>query len=215
MPVDLDEVRRKLFSAVIGDVLDTMGLRAQFLPRAIQPLRDDMMVVGRAMPVQHEDIEREGETPFGRMLEALDDLRPGEVYLAAGASPHYALWGELMSTRAMHLGAVGAVLDGASRDTPGILALNFPTFATGRYAQDQRGRGTVTDFRCAVQVGQVRVEPGDLIVGDLDGVIAIPKAAEEEAIRRALEKASTENRVRTAIEKGMGAQEAFRTFGVL
>lgn len=214
MSVDLAEVRAKLFSAVIGDVLDTMGFRNQFLPREIQPLRDDMVVVGRAMPVQHVDIDKEGSDPFGLLFHALDDLKPDEVYLAAGASPHYALWGELMSTRALHLKSAGAVLDGATRDTPGILALNFPTFATGRYAQDQRGRGTVTAFRVTVKIGQATIAPGDLIVGDVDGVIAVPQAVEDEAIRRALEKVTTENRVRAAIEQGMSAQEAFSSFGV-
>ncbi len=216
MSLDLiAEARKHLFSAVIGDVLDTMGFREQFLPREIRPLRDDMVVVGRAMPVLHADIEKEGETPFGKMLLALDDLQPGEVYLAAGASQDYALWGELMSTRARHLGAAGAVLHGMSRDTPGILAMNFPTFSTGRFAQDQRGRGTVVDFRVSVTIGQVEIEPGDIVLGDVDGVIVIPQQAEEEAIRRALEKASTEDRVRVAIEKGMGTVEAFETFGVL
>ena len=211
----LAEVRKHLFSAVVGDVLDAMGFREQFLPREIRPLRDDMVVVGRAMPVLHADIEKEGKDPFGRMLHALDDLKPGEVYLAAGASQDYALWGELMSTRAIHLGAAGAVMSGMSRDTPGILALNFPTFSTGRYAQDQRGRGTVVDFRVPVMMGQVRVTPGDIVLGDVDGVIVIPQAVEEEAIRLALEKVATENRVRVAIEQGMSTVEAFERFGVL
>jgi 4-hydroxy-4-methyl-2-oxoglutarate aldolase len=213
--ISLPEIKQKLFSAVIGDILDTMGFRQQFLPKEIHPLRDDMVVVGRAMPVLHADIEREGADPFGKMLIALDDLKPGEVYLAAGQSQEYALWGELMSTRAMHCGAAGAVLNGMSRDTPGILEINFPTFATGRYAQDQRGRGTVVDFRVPVQIGQVQVTPGDIVFGDLDGVIVIPQQVEEEAIRLSLEKASTENAVRVAIRNGMSAVEAFERFGVL
>jgi len=213
--VRLAEIRERLFSAVVGDVLDTMGYRHQFLPKEIQPLRDDMVVVGRAMPVLHEDIEREGADPFGRMLHALDDLKQDEVYLAAGASPEYALWGELMSTRAIHCGAAGAVLHGMCRDTNGILELNFPTFATGRYAQDQRGRGTVVDFRVPVTIGQVKVAPGDIVLGDIDGIIVIPQAVEEEAVQRALQKVSTENEVRLAIAKGMSAVEAFETFGVL
>ena len=213
--VSADAVRKHLFSAVIGDILDTMGFRQQFLPKEIRPLRDDMVVVGRAMPVLHADVEREGDEPFGKMLVALDDLKPGEVYLAAGRSQEYALWGELMSTRAMHCGAVGAVLNGMSRDTPGILELNFPTFSTGRYAQDQRGRGTVVDFRLPVTIGQVRVTPGDVVFGDLDGVIVIPQKVEEEVIRKAMEKASTESRVRIAIAGGMSAVDAFARFGVL
>ena len=88
-----------------------------------------------------------GAKPFGLMLEALDDLRPNEVYVATGGSFRYALWGELMSTRARYLGAAGAVLNGFVRDAAGIEALGFPTFCRGLYAQDQGPRGKVIDFR--------------------------------------------------------------------
>src|SRR5438045_4050287 len=150
--------RRELFTAVVGDVMDTLGLQRQFLSPQIQPLRDDMVLIGRAMPVLEADIANEAvrNKPFGLMLEALDDLKPNEIYIATGASPSYALWGELMSTRAMKLGAVGAVLDGYSRDTRGILALDFPVFSHGRYAQDQGPRGKVVDFRCAIEIAGVR-----------------------------------------------------------
>ena len=84
---------------------------------------------------------------FGLMLEALDDLKRDEDYICSGASPTYALWGELMSTRATKLGATGAVVNGYSRDTRGILKMNFPSFSWGNYAQDQAPRGKVIDFR--------------------------------------------------------------------
>jgi regulator of RNase E activity RraA len=86
------------------------------------------------------------------MLEALDDLKPNEVYICTGGSPRYALWGELMSIRAMHCGAAGAVLDGYSRDTRGILKLGFPTFSHGSYAQDQNPRGKVVDYRVPIVI---------------------------------------------------------------
>ena len=120
-----------------------------------------------------------------------------------------------MSTRAMKLGAEGAVLNGYSRDTKGILALNFPTFSYGRYAQDQSCRGKVVDFRVPIEMDAVRVMPGDIVFGDLDGVLIVPKEAEREAITRALEKANAENGVRAAIENGMSTVDAFRNFGVM
>ncbi|HXF26465.1 MAG TPA: RraA family protein [Bryobacteraceae bacterium] len=211
-------VRGKLFSAVIGDILDEMHLLHQFLPPEIRPLRDDMVVVGRAMTVMEQDIlEEDKNAPaFGLMFEALDDLKPSEVYVASGGSPSYAMWGELMSTRAMRLGAAGAVVNGQSRDTNGILHLGFATFSLGRYAQDQRPRGRVTDFRCPLTIGQVNIQPGDLIMGDVDGVLVIPRAAEEEALARAIEKVEKENLVRIAIERdGIPSAEAFRRFGVM
>jgi regulator of RNase E activity RraA len=217
-------VRRDLFTAVVGDVMDTMGLLRWFLLPHIKPLRDDMVVIGRAMTVLEADIFAESHDPsgtdvmsepFGLMFQALDDLKAGEVYICTGASPRYALWGELMSRRAMKLGAAGAVVEGYHRDTRGILRLGFPAFSYGGYAQDQAPRGKVIDFRVPLEIGGVRVMPGDIIFGDLDGVCVIPRAAEEEVFRKALEKVQKENLVGRAIEDGMSAQEAFKKFEVM
>ena len=217
--------REKLFPAVVGDILDSMGFTRQFLPPGIRALRENMVVIGRAMPVLEADAVVDPAEPgtnnpllakpFGLLFRALDDLKADEVYVASGASPRYALWGELMSTRARHLGAAGAVVNGPHRDTPGILALGFPTFSTGGYAQDQGVRGKVLDWRVTIEVEGVRVRPGDIVFGDLDGVLVVPKEAEREAFRRAFEKAETENRVRAAIEGGMSTADAFEHFGVM
>src|SRR5580700_431509 len=187
--VVFSSLRDKLFTAVVGDVLDKMGWRRQFLPQAIGPLKPDMKFVGRAMPVLEADIFDDsvhspggvGAKPFGLMLEALDDLKPHEVYVATGGSFRYALWGELMSTRATRLRAAGAVLNGFVRDAAGIEALNFPTFCRGVYAQDQGPRGKVIDFRSAIEIEGIRIAPGDLVFGDREGVLIIPASAEQEA----------------------------------
>ena len=219
-----DLARRELFTAVVGDVMDRQGLLHQFLPAAIQPLRDDMIVIGRAMPVLEADVfadVRHSELnpllaqPFGLMLRALDDLKPLEVYVCTGGSLRYAQWGELMSTRALKLGAAGAVLDGYSRDTHGILSLNFPTFSRGRYAQDQGPRGKVVDFRTPVEIDGVLVRPDDVIFGDIDGVVVVPTEAVEAVFQAALEKVRGEHLVRQAIENGMSASDAFAFFGIL
>ncbi len=216
--------RRELFTAVVGDIMDQLGFLTQFLPPEIQPLRDDMVIVGRAMTVLETD-DQGGEgpgrsnellnRPFGLMLKALDDLNPGDVYICSGSSPTYALWGELMSTAAMNRGAVGAVVNGYSRDTPGILELGFPTFSMGRYAQDQRPRGKVIDMRCRIRFGEVVVNSGDLVFGDIDGVCVVPRSIEEETICLSLEKARGERTVFEAIKGGMGAQEAWDRYGIM
>ena len=145
-------IKGELYTAVVGDIMDKMGYTHQFLPPHIRPLRDDMFVAGRAMTVLEADVYdnqgTSGTNPvlkrsFGLMLEALDDLKEGEIYICSGSSPSYALWGELMSARAMQCKAAGAVVNGYSRDTKGILALNFPCFSYGPYAQDQAPRGKV------------------------------------------------------------------------
>ncbi len=218
-----ETIRTELFTAVVGDIMDKMGYIHQFLPPKIQPLREDMFVVGRAMTVLEADCygeKNEGANPylskpFGLMLEALDDLKENEVYLCTGASPDYALWGELMSTRAMQLKAAGAVVDGYSRDTRGILDLNFPTFSYGRYAQDQGPRGKVIDYRVPIEISGVRITPGDMVIGDLDGVCVVPQSIEKEVIAAALEKARAEKTVQKSIQNGMSAVEAFHKYGIM
>lgn len=216
-------LRQDLFTAVVGDVLDKLGYLHQFLPPGLAPLRADMVLAGRAMPVLEADVFDTGEggsgslagKPFGLMLEALDALRPGDIYVATGGTGRYALWGELMTTRALTLGANGTLLDGFVRDTQGIEALGYPTFCRGCYAQDQGSRGQVIDYRVAVEIDGIRVEPGALLFGDREGVIVIPKEAEEETVRLALEKVRDENKVAEAIRGGMSAVEAFARFGVM
>ncbi len=217
-------MRTRLFPAVVGDILDSMGLLKQFLSPGIRPLRGNMVIAGRAMPVLETNCfaasEPEGQLPisrqpFGLLFQALDDLKAHEVYIATGCAPQFALWGGLMTTRAMHLKAAGAVLDGYSRDTPEVLESGLPVFSYGGYAQDQGPRGKVVDYRVPVEINGVRIKPGDIVFGDLDGVLIIPQHAQEEAIRKALEKSGTENKVRDAIQKGMSTVEAFKTFGVM
>jgi regulator of RNase E activity RraA len=219
-----ESARRELFSAVIGDVMDKLGLQQQFLPPAIIPLDRAMVVCGRAMTVLEADVFEESTTdshnslsarPFGLMMDALDDLKQNEVYICTGASPRYALWGELMSVRATKCGAAGAVVDGYSRDTRGVLALGFPTFSHGSYAQDQGPRGKVIDFRVPIQIGQARVAPGDIVFGDLDGVCIVPRHAEQEVFTLAFEKARKEKTVRKALEEGMPSKAAFEKYGIL
>jgi regulator of RNase E activity RraA len=149
------------------------------------------------------------------MFRALDDLQPGEVYVAAGGSPRYALWGELMSIRAQHCGAIGAVLDGYSRDTRAVLKMGFPVFSHGSYAQDQATRGAVVDFRCGLEIDDVRIADGDILLGDIDGVLVIPREVEADCILAALEKVRGEDAVKRALLSGMGSQEAFDKFKIM
>jgi regulator of RNase E activity RraA len=217
-------LKTELFTAVVGDVLDVMGHRRQFLPAGISPLVQQTKLAGRAMPVLEADVFDDGgadspgplaRKPFGLMLEALDDLKPDEVYIATGASLRFALWGGLMSTRATHLRAAGAVLDGYVRDADEIERLGFPVFSRGVYAQDQGPRGKVIDYRVPIEIAGIRILPGDLLFGDREGVLVIPREAEQEAIARAVEKVRTESQVAVAISQGMSACDAFVQFGVM
>lgn len=210
-----DLFRRELYTPVVGDILDALGRYHQCLPQPIQPMRENMIVIGRAMPVLMTDVHGPQAKPFGLLTEALDDLRPGNVYLGGGANMRSAYWGELLTATARARGAVGAVIDGFHRDTPRVLEQNWPVFSRGRFAQDSCVRTAVTAFRCPIEIGGVWVEPGNLVFGDLDGVVIVPRSIEIEVATRALQKARGEKVVRKAIEGGMSATAAFQKFGIL
>ncbi|MBX6360741.1 MAG: RraA family protein [Acidobacterium ailaaui] len=216
--------KEKLFTALVGDVLDKMGFLHQFLPPQLQPLMPDSVLIGRAMPVLEMDVFEEIaldshtsilKAPFGLMFEALDDLKENEVYICTGSSPRYALWGGLMTVRAKKLGAAGAVVNGFLRDTKEVIRLGFPVFSMGSYAQDQGPRGKVIDYRIPIEWSGIRIVPGDIVFGDRDGVLIVPREAEEEAFSKAIEKALAEKLVLNALQEGMSAAEAFRKFGIM
>ena len=107
-----DTVRAELYTPVVGDILDGMGLMHQFLPQPIQPMTLNMKLVGRAMPVVMIDVYGPQKQPFGLLTEALDQLETGEIYLASGGDMRCAYWGELLTATARTRGAVGAVVNG-------------------------------------------------------------------------------------------------------
>lgn len=222
-------MKEKLYTPVVGDILDQLGYSHQFLPSAIRPLESlvpahafidpaqpdhRLKLAGYACTVLENDVFGAPKKPFGYLTEALDQLRPNEVYIATGAH-NSALWGELLTAAAKARGAAGAVLDGCSRDTPQVLGQNFPVFCTGCWAQDSSIRTCVCDFRCTIEIGQVTIHDGDLVFGDVDGVLIIPRQIAGEVLEKALEKAAGEKQVRKAIEGGMSATAAFAAFGIL
>ena len=208
-------IKTRLYTPVVGDILDRLGFTHQFLPQPIQPLLPEMKLAGRAMPVLMIDVHGPQKKPFGKLTEALDQLQPGEIYLASGGDMRCAYWGEILTATARMRGAVGAVINGFHRDTPRVLEQNWPVFSRGRFAQDSGVRTQVADYRCLIEVGQVSVEPGDLVFGDLDGVVIVPRRVEQEVIAEALKKASGENLVRQEIENGMSSTAAFQKYGIL
>lgn len=224
-------MKEKLYTPVVGDILDQMGCSHQFLPASIRPLAGQvptapykdpgetadnrLKVAGYACTVLENDVfEYQKDKPFGYMTEALDDLKPNEIYIATGAH-NSALWGELLTASAKARGAVGAVLDGYTRDTPQVIGQNFPVFCSGTWAQDSSIRTYVFQWRCPIEIGQVTIHNGDIVFGDIDGVLIIPKDIAQEVVERALEKAAAEKDMRKAIENGMLVTEAFAKFGVL
>ena len=143
-------MQRELYTPVVGDILDQLQRFHQFLPAEVRPLRPDMKLAGRAMPVLQEDVFGPQDKPFGLMTRALDDLKPDEVYIATGGTMQSANWGEIMTAAARFRGAVGAVVNGWHRDTPRVLEQQWPVFSRGAWAQDSGPRMKVVDFRSQI-----------------------------------------------------------------
>lgn len=210
-----ETVKQELYTPVVGDILDSMGFYHQFLPQGIVPIKDTDKLVGRAMPALMIDVYGPQKKPFGLLTEALDQLEENEIYVASGGAMRCAYWGELLTATARTRKATGAVINGYYRDSKQVMEQEFPVFSRGRYAQDSSVRTQVIDYRCKIEIGQVSVYPGDIVFGDLDGVLVIPKEIEEEVFEKALEKARGEKVVRKAIENGMTATAAFEKYGIL
>lgn len=214
----LEELRRALFTAVLSDCLDAAGHRGQAMHSSVRPLDDSLVLCGRARTALYMDVydAPPGENPYELEIGLVDDLKPGEVpVFACGASGRIAPWGELLSTAARARGAAGAVMDGLTRDVRVIRELKFPVFAGGIGPLDSKGRGKVMAIDVPVECAGVRVAPGDLVFGDADGVVVVPRAVEEAVVAAALAKVRGENATREALARGEKLADVFRRHGIL
>lgn len=205
-----------LYTAVISDALDAAGHRQQVLRHNVRPLYPAAIVAGRAMTVQCVDVYEIPDEPYQMEIAAVDSLKPNDVFVCStDASVRNCIWGELLSTAARARGARGAVIDGFIRDARQITAMQFPVFMTGLSPVDSNGRGEVIAYNTPIECGGVPVFPGDIVFGDIDGVVVIPQAVEAEVISAALEKVSGENRTRDALRSGATLREVYDKYGIL
>jgi len=211
-------IARQLYTAVLSDVLDELGFRAQALPPSIRPLDDTRNMVGVARTGLYREIfeVRAGENPYELEIALVDDLKPDDVAVfGCGGSTRIAPWGELLSTAARARGAAGCLTDGFVRDVRQIRQMGFPVFHGGIAPLDSKGRGKVAEIDVPIECGGVRVLPGDLVVGDADGVIVVPRAVEADVLDRAFAKVSGENRTREELERGAKLADVFARHGIL
>jgi len=211
-----DVMRDKLSAAVISDVVDRLGAREQAMRADIRPAYPGAVVVGRAYTTLTADIFQIIDDPYQKEIEAVDALKPNDVMVAStNQSQRTCFWGELLATAARARGARGIVIDGYIRDVAQITAMEFPAFATGMRVVDSAGRSIVIDHGCPVDCGGVKVNTGDIVFGDIDGVIVIPRELEKEVIPLALEKVGKENLVRDELRRGTLLRDAYDKYGVL
>lgn len=214
----LEKIREKLYVAVLSDVLDELGFPDQALPPRIRPLDDALIMAGFARTGLYRDVYHvaAGENPYELEIELIDDLRRDEIpVLGCGETGRIAPWGELLSTAARARGAAGCLTDGLVRDIKAIRKMRFPVFHGGIGPLDSKGRGKVVEINAPIEVARVRVEPGDLVVGDADGVVIVPRAVESEAVARALAKVEGEDATRMELERGDKLRDVFARHGIL
>lgn len=208
-----------LSAAVLSDVMDSLGLGRRAMKPFVRPLDDSQVLVGRArtglyMPAY---ALREGENPYEVEIALVDDLKPQDVVVLAcnGPTDRIAPWGELLSTASVARGAAGCVTDGLVRDVKQIRQMQFPVFHGGIGPLDTKGRARMVERDTRVECGGVSIEPGDIVFGDVDGVVVIPRAHEHDVVLKAIEKVTGENHTRDALRQGEPLAVVFKRFGIL
>ncbi len=202
------------YTGAISDILDEMGRTNQVLPHEIQAVERGQTLAGRALTIVGEPTTSlDPEIIFIPFLKMLGDVKPGDILVSQPNDDVAAHLGELSSETAQYRGARGAVIDGGVRDTSYIAKIKFPVFARYTTPIDIVGRWHLTAYNVPIQIGKVKIAPGDYVVGDHDGVVIIPQDVANEVITKAEEVVQTENLVRKAILEGVHPVEAYRKFG--
>jgi regulator of RNase E activity RraA len=211
-----DQLADELYTAVISDILDGLGYREQAMTADIRPVFTGAKLVGRAHTILSSDVYHTPDDPYAMEIAAIDSVPDNAVVVAAtNKSTRTCVWGELLSTATRARGGRGAVIDGHTRDVSLIERMGFPVFSTGMRPVDSKGRGAIVSYAEPIVCGGVLVNEGDIVFADVDGVVVIPRAVEEETIRLAREKVTGENEMRDWLASGKTLREAFDHFGIL
>ena len=208
-----------LYASVLSDVLDDHGYRYQAMRPFVRPLDDATIMFGRARTGLYTVVydAPEDENPYDVEIALVDDLKPGDISVFAcnGPTERIAPWGELLTTASMARGAVGCVTDGLVRDVRQIRELGYPVFHGGIGPLDSKGRGKMIERDVSIECAGVTVNSGDLVFGDVDGVLVIPEEIAPQIIEAALVKIKGEDKTREELTRGMLLAEVFEKHGVL
>jgi regulator of RNase E activity RraA len=210
---------RNLSAAVLSDVMDVLGLMNQAMQPFVRPLDESLVLAGRARTglymLAYE--VRDGENPYEVEIALVDDLKPGDVPVLAcdGPTQRIAPWGELLSTAAQVRGAAGCITDGLVRDVRQIREMRFPVFHGGIGPLDTKGRARMVQREVPVECAGVKVRDGDIVFGDVDGVVVIPQERAAEVLARAKEKVAGEGRTRDELRQGRLLREVFEKYRIL
>jgi regulator of RNase E activity RraA len=214
--ITLEMMRESLYSAIVCDALDSIGLTNQSPRKELFPMTVEDVVVGRCKTSLWADMYHVDPSPYELELQGVDSINSDEIFIAAASgSMRSGIWGELLSTAVKHRGCTGAIIDGAVRDVRQMREMSFPVWAVGTSPYDSKDRQRIIDLDIPVEIGGVVFSPGDLVIADVDGIVVVPQEVEDKVIRLAWQKVHEENTFRDSIKAGMSATEAFAKYGIL
>ena len=212
------DLKRVLYTAVLSDILDALGMPDQAMRPFLRPIDEAQTLMGHARTGRFVEVtDDDGIDPYGLEIELIDDLASGDVPVlsCAGPTERIAPWGELLSTAAVARGAAGCVTDGLVRDVRQLRAMRFPVVHGGIGPLDTKGRARMVERDRPIRCGGVAVNPGDLVFGDVDGTIVIPADRAGEVIDRAVTKIAAEDTTREELRRGDRLAEVFARHGIL
>lgn len=218
MAVEIPLLREKLFTSVLSDCLDSVGLMKQAMPPRIRPLDEASVMVGRARTAAFMEVYHvpKGSNPYELEIALIDSLGIDEIPVFACTNPlRIAPWGELLSTAAKVRGAAGALMDGCVRDVKAIRSMGFPVFHGGIAPLDSKGRGKILAIDVPIECAGVPIRSGDLIFGDADGVVVIPQEDEDRVLELAFEKIEGEKNTLVDLQRGDKLADVFARYGIL
>ncbi len=203
-----------LYPGAVADVLDDRGLQDQVMHPDIAPLTRNMNLAGIAYPVVgRANRSVDPEENIRNILKMLGDAPAHSVLAYDANDDRFAHIGELSATALQEGSVRGAVIDGGARDVDYILDLDFPVFRRYNTPADAVPRWEILDWNVETVVGGVQVQPGDVLIGDVDGVVVVPADIRESVLQEAEEIAETENDVRKAVKNGMDPLDAYEKYG--
>jgi regulator of RNase E activity RraA len=197
----------KYSSPTISDAMDRLGIEGACL--GIKPLDRSFRVLGEAFTLKYEATG----TKKGNIGDFIDDIEAGKVIVIDNAGRlDRTVWGDILTTMSSIKKIGGTVIDGVCRDTDKSFELHYPIFSRDHYMRTGKDRVQLEAINVPVTISDIRVNPGDIIFGDADGVVVIPKEKAEAVLKIAAEIEEAEDRIRVAIQNGMRLDEARKKF---
>jgi len=198
-----EQILAKMDSTTVSDAMDKLGIPGQVL--GLKPLDRNFRLAGPAFTIRYVPCGTRG----GTVGDFIDDVEPGSVITLDNQGRMDAtVWGDILTIVATRRKVGGTVIDGVCRDAPRAIELKYPIFARSSYMRTGKDRVAVDKMQVSVNIGGVRVDPGDFMLGDWDGVVVVPKERIEQVAETASKIEAAEDKIRAMVEAGERLDEA-------